>query len=85
MLPLRRPPLHRIAIVLLALTLLGCVRETVSCTVLADDDPLCQDPDTGVIDAGTEDAAVEDGAIEDGAVDAGAEDARAQDARAERG
>jgi hypothetical protein len=44
------------AILLATLTLLGCVRETVSCTVLPGDDPLCQDPDTGVVDAGTEDA-----------------------------
>ncbi len=43
-------------VVLVALALLGCVRETVSCTVLPGDDPLCQDPDANVdadIDAAT--------------------------------
>lgn len=41
-----------VAIAVLALA--GCVRETVSCTVLQPDDPLCQDPDTGVLDAGVD-------------------------------
>lgn len=41
----------------LAFLLLGCVRETVSCVVLAPDDPLCQDPDADVdadVDAATD-------------------------------
>lgn len=60
--------LRRLAVVLFALALFGCVRETVSCTVLADDDPLCQDPDTGVLDAGMEDASVDDAGIEDAGI-----------------
>jgi hypothetical protein len=55
--------MRRLALLLIAaLSLFGCVRETVACTVLAHDDPLCQDPDADV-DADT-DAAVEDAATE---------------------
>ena len=39
-------------VALIAIALAGCVRETVSCTVLGPTDPLCQDPDTGIIDGG---------------------------------
>jgi hypothetical protein len=53
--------------ILTVLMLLGCVRETVSCTVLADDDPLCQDPDADVdadVDSGAADAAIRDATID---------------------
>lgn len=51
-----------LALTLAGLLLVGCVRETVSCTVLAADDPLCQDPDADIdadIDAAADDADID--------------------------
>ena len=62
--------LRVLAAVVFAVAMFGCVRETVSCTVLTDDDPLCQDPDTGVIDAFVEDAGVDEAGIEDASMEA---------------
>lgn len=56
--------MRAVLVTVLAVLLLGCVRETVSCVVLAPDDPLCQDPDANV------DADV-DATVDDSGTDAG--------------
>lgn len=62
--------MRAVIVLMAALALAGCVRETVSCTVLGSDDPLCQDPDTGVApDGGIDAAALSDAAEADAGED----------------
>ncbi len=67
--------MRALALTMAALMLLGCVRETVACTVLEPGDPLCQDPDADVdadTDAGAEEAGLEAG-FDDASADGGIE------------
>lgn len=55
--------MRTLALAVALFLLLGCVRETVACTVLTPSDPLCQDPDADV-DAATDDAAPADAGLD---------------------